>query len=181
MRDEKTPLRGEDVREVFEAVLPEEDLRQIIAKAKFEELSPPRYMGTNFTDITGYQGTSRWSPDGSSQATTALGFFAASSPAALSTVAARSGASAGTRMPDLADEIQSHAGTAGGPTDVSGGRAPRFPCGQPKTPAHKEAPHRLSRLHLVISGENRAANWPDRVGSVGPGGAGGNGPDRGRW
>ena len=42
MRDEKTPLRGEDVREVFEAVLPEEDLRQIIAKAKFEERSRKR-------------------------------------------------------------------------------------------------------------------------------------------
>src|SRR5438093_1414783 len=36
MRDEKTALRGEDVREVFEAILPENDLRQIIAKAKFE-------------------------------------------------------------------------------------------------------------------------------------------------
>src|SRR6185436_12947534 len=39
MHDEKTSLRGEDVREVFEAVLPEGELRQIIAKAKFEERS----------------------------------------------------------------------------------------------------------------------------------------------
>jgi hypothetical protein len=37
MRDEKTALRGEDLREVFEAILPEDDLRQIILKAKFEE------------------------------------------------------------------------------------------------------------------------------------------------
>jgi DDE family transposase len=42
MRDEKTPLRGEDVREVFEAVLPEDELRQIIAKAKFEERTRKR-------------------------------------------------------------------------------------------------------------------------------------------
>ena len=42
MRDEKTPLRGADVREVFEAVLPEDALRQIIAKAKFEERSRKR-------------------------------------------------------------------------------------------------------------------------------------------
>jgi len=37
MRDEKTALRGEDVREVFEAILPEDALRQIITEAKFEE------------------------------------------------------------------------------------------------------------------------------------------------
>lgn len=42
MRDDKTALRGADVREVFEAVLPEDDLRQIIAKAKFEERSRKR-------------------------------------------------------------------------------------------------------------------------------------------
>lgn len=42
MRDEKTALRGEDVREVFEAILPEDDLRQIIAKAKFQERSRKR-------------------------------------------------------------------------------------------------------------------------------------------
>ena len=39
MRDGKTSLSGEDVREVFETVLPEGDLRQVIAKAKFEERS----------------------------------------------------------------------------------------------------------------------------------------------
>ena len=42
MRDDKTALRGEDVREVFEAILPEDDLRQIIVKAKFEERSRKR-------------------------------------------------------------------------------------------------------------------------------------------
>ena len=42
MRDEKTALRSEDVREVFEAILPEEELRQIIDKAKFEERSRKR-------------------------------------------------------------------------------------------------------------------------------------------
>src|SRR5437773_12487718 len=42
MRDEKTALRGKDVREVFEAILPEDDLRQIIVKAKFEERSRKR-------------------------------------------------------------------------------------------------------------------------------------------
>src|SRR5438093_7705658 len=42
VRDDKTALRGEDVREVFEAILPEEELRQIIVKAKFEERSRKR-------------------------------------------------------------------------------------------------------------------------------------------
>lgn len=42
MRDENTLLRGEDVREVFEAVLPEADLRELIAKARFEERTRKR-------------------------------------------------------------------------------------------------------------------------------------------
>lgn len=42
MLDDKTALRGEDVREVFEAILPEDDLRKIIARAKFEERSRKR-------------------------------------------------------------------------------------------------------------------------------------------
>lgn len=42
MSDDRTPLRGKDVREVFETVLSEDDLRQIIAKAKFEERSRKR-------------------------------------------------------------------------------------------------------------------------------------------
>jgi hypothetical protein len=42
MRDEKTALRGKDVCEVFEAILSEGDLRQIITKAKFEERSRKR-------------------------------------------------------------------------------------------------------------------------------------------
>ena len=42
MRDAKNALRGEDVREIFEAILPEETLRAIIAKTHFEERSRKR-------------------------------------------------------------------------------------------------------------------------------------------
>lgn len=42
MRDEKKGLQGKDVREVFETVLPENELREIIRKAKFEERTRKR-------------------------------------------------------------------------------------------------------------------------------------------
>jgi hypothetical protein len=42
MLDKNTALRGQDVRDVFEAILPQDDLREIIRKAKFEERSRKR-------------------------------------------------------------------------------------------------------------------------------------------
>jgi hypothetical protein len=42
MRDEKTTLRGEDIREVFEAVLPEAALRDLVVEAGYEERSRKR-------------------------------------------------------------------------------------------------------------------------------------------
>lgn len=42
MRNKKAALLGKDVREVFEAILPEDDLRDIITKSRFEERTRKR-------------------------------------------------------------------------------------------------------------------------------------------
>lgn len=64
MRDEKTALRGEDVREVFEAILPEGNLRELIAAAKFQERTRKRdavalIRAMVVASATGYGGRQR--------------------------------------------------------------------------------------------------------------------------
>lgn len=64
MRNEKTALLGKDVREVFEAILSESDLRDIITKSRFEERSRKRdavafIQAMVIAAATGYGGRQR--------------------------------------------------------------------------------------------------------------------------